>query len=108
MVSFNYWLDDEFEVITLKEGEMKHFTVGGPNEEGYSYTYTTFGHMGDHVEMQVTTRARDCDGSIETYGEYTCPLTELASWETPDGVMTPNWEKVEESQRDHSAEAMGY
>jgi hypothetical protein len=108
MATFNFYMRGEFRKINLKRGRQKEFTSGGRTEEGYDYVHYLFIHEGNGVRLEIERTASDCDGRLDVSSELFCPLSKLASRETPSGVRTPDWQRVEERQRDYAAEAMGY
>src|SRR5262245_13524241 len=81
--------DQAFEVVS-----------GGPNEEGFSYTYQRFWIEGDCVFREVVTDARDCDGPLETYDIYRAYGTELECERGDDNHRRPKWEHLEGHRRD--------
>ncbi len=109
--------------ITLRPGQTLSYSAGGPCEEGYSHETITWYYPEDVVSPYViresTAATRDCDGRLDTADEYMATISQLAAhkpyWPTeesePDswkGVRFPDWIRFKASQRDHSAEAMGY
>lgn len=113
-----------------EEGDNLYATVGGPTEEGYSYTtYQVYpqefhGEAGDGwYGFSEYTRSRDCDGRMDNEHHGTVKLLDKAKrrytgatkhgW-TPDGKrgqfvsVRLRFGKVNSRQRDYSAEAMGY
>jgi hypothetical protein len=109
-VQFNYWFRDEFQVVKLYRGYSRDFGVGGRTEEGYSYTNYRFLYDGEKVTLEINTQASDCDGRLDSFRELVCPVDKLYSHRSTydNQTMTPDWQRVEEHQRDYSAEAMGY
>jgi hypothetical protein len=117
---FWVWHGEGWVRLTLRPGTSHEVVTGGPHEEGYSHTATTWAHEGDRVTETTCTRGRDCDGRYEGHWERECRLQDLARVSTvdmwpedypqrfhqPAGV--PDWRAVSSHQRDHSAEAMGY
>lgn len=65
-----------------------------PTDEGYSATYEVMENRTGVLHREITTNARDCDGSHSSYCEQ----------KLSNGV----WVNVNHSQRDHAAESMGY
>lgn len=109
MVTFKYWIGGVFQLIQLSERLAVEFHEGGPTDEGFSFTCYKFTLEPGLVRLEVSTEARDCDGRIEVYNEYTCPIDKLESVLSPlDATRIPEWECVDCSQRDYSAEAAGY
>jgi hypothetical protein len=50
----------------------------------------------------------DCDGRLDRYSEYECHVRELDARHLENELYLPNWKLLEASQRDYTAEAMGY
>jgi hypothetical protein len=91
------------------------------HEEGWSSECDTFELNGDTVYGQCETDGVDCDGRFQTFSEQSCRVDRLDAVAPSlplggnergiarsDGVAYPEWERLSASQRDHSAEAMGY
>ena len=93
--------------ITLQEHHPQEFTEGGATEEGYSYTYTTFELREGVVYRETHVDSRDCDGQLERWQMASCPIPYLHARQY-EGTVLPEWTEVDNSQRDHSAERMGY
>lgn len=95
--------------ITLRPGGSIELFEGGPSEEGYCYMRSLFTFDGTQVISEWEENSRDCDGRLERYTESRCHVARLhEGWIDPDGLAFPAWERVDASQRDHSAEAAGY
>ena len=95
--------------LGLCDGESITVSSGGPHEEGYSYTYNVYTREGDHIYLESTTNACDCDGPLDTYTDLECRLDELDEWHySVDGIKFPHFHRIRSRQRDHYAEAMGY
>lgn len=112
-VSFNAFHEDpdtrenKLRVITLTEGKPLHTFEGGPTDEGYDHTSTTYLLTEGVVTRSTANESRDCDGRLDSYQEAMCPVEKLASLEH-DGNLFPSWVQNSHEVRDHSAEAMGY
>ena len=115
-VNARFWVfaNDGWVRLSLGVGQYLTHTEGGPDEEGYSYTGTTWSRYGHgregFIELHAETNARDCDGPLDSYWESVCRVDALEDHPCfDDGVVpVPDWEKVSASQRDHFAEAMNY
>ena len=107
--------------ITLRPHEPLEHCSGGPDEEGYYYSRTTYAFDGEYVTAYNATESSDCDGRRSSYQERSCPVGLLKSnryedtvWITGQGavvkqvVMLPDWRSGESGQRDYFAEAAGY
>ena len=102
--------------ITLRPGQPLKHHRGGPTEEGWHRQDTTFWLEDGFVHCATATDGTDCDGRLQTFCEVACHIDRLACrtphessvGELPPGTLLPDWQKVDESQRDFAAEAMGY
>lgn len=96
--------------LALRPGQSVTHREGGPMEEGWSYETRTWSHNGDHLVYAQTINAQDCDGRLDQY--YDAEATRLEDfYEHDSGKLVgprPVWEDERSSQRDHTAEAMGY
>jgi hypothetical protein len=95
-------------LIRLYDGESYVLSSGGQSDEGYDITHETFTNSDGVVTCELDSTARDCDGRFDRHETYTCPVGLLQDKESPLGVRTPAWTKVDSSQRDYSAERAGY
>jgi hypothetical protein len=96
--------------IALRKGKALHHVEGGPDDEGYSYTSTTYSFDGDNVVVESHTRACDCDGPIERGHAIYARLRELAVIRNEDDTHSfPHWQELQAGwQRDTFAEQAGY
>lgn len=99
MIEFTYNIDGEERNIALAMGDTLEIETGGPTDEGYFYESIVFMRDEDGITAEVTTRAQDCDGRLDQYSDYDITIDE-------DGRALFNC--TSSSQRDYSAEAMGY
>ena len=131
MMTIRIWTrhNDSWARIPVSESPI-HLDSGGPHEEGYSYTRESFWIDGPWLYVESSTNARDCDGRLDSSSEHRAPLFYELRVETgpnkdrypaympvyalrtdeyapPDGRGI-QWERVDSSQCDYSAEAMGY
>lgn len=107
-VRFWHFVNDGPVLLKLRQGQTLAHVEGGPTDEGYSYTAVQFEFDGATVIRRETTRAQDCDGRIDRCSDAICPVVDLAAGGDLDGVRYPAWQWADSSQRDYSAEAMGY
>lgn len=122
---FWIWWNNDWVKITLRPGQEITLYCGGPTDEGYSHEWETFSHEGDRIECSTLVEASDCDGRLDRYGEWECPLDQLqgipeeqlTEWcevkceYVPSGEVLPprpEWVTLSKGQRDYAAEAMGY
>jgi len=86
--------------IPVKESDDRERRIkiksGGEHEEGYSYTLETYWYEDRLIYHESITDSRDCDGTFLHFSSYV--------WDKGN----QEWEKLDGSQRDYSAEAMGY
>jgi hypothetical protein len=113
MTQARFWVYHRSGIVRIKlnEGQTVGFSYGGPTDEGYSYTAEQYSFDGQHVVSKWRTDARDCDGRITHTGSAHCRFSRLSSGTFADevnAVQFPDWMQGESSQRDFSAEAMGY
>ncbi len=97
--------------IKLNKGQTLCHYHGGPTDEGWYSESNIWSFDGTQVSNEWIQDGRDCDGRIEHMSTCVCPLNKLAAgYAAPDepGIQYPRWKDVCHSQRDHSAEAMGY
>jgi hypothetical protein len=105
------WENDRWLGVHLKYGESITFSTGGTHDEGWTQNGTTYTHDGDVVRLQWWDSGVDCDGRLDRAGESVCALDQLQSREPIDRDLPmrfPEWVSIDEYQRDHSAERMGY
>lgn len=116
---FWVWGPDGWVKLTLKPGQSLTHKSGGPHEEGWSYTDITWQHQGTYLATDQVTNSRDCDGRLDRYWEATATKLEpyydhhdpKTNEYQQSGTLVgdrPVWEEESASQRDHTAEAMGY
>lgn len=94
--------------VKINAGEILGHTEGGLTEEGYSYSTSVYQFDGRYVFVAASDEARDCDGRISREAMYECAVGELGAGSAFDGVVYPAWNTVRRSQRDYTAESMGY
>lgn len=124
-----FWVfeNDGWIKLTLKPGQSLTWSHGGRDEEGYSWTGERWTFDGLLVINESSYDGRDCDGRISRETVLTCPVGFLQgkpaeaarlvtfgqedpwSFEVWEPMPPrPEWERARASQRDYSAEAMGY
>jgi hypothetical protein len=113
MKTARFWIfyNDGFIRLSLKPGQTLSFGKRYGTDEGWHSESESFEHCGEYVALHWGSDGVDCDGRLSRGGELHCPLNQLAARyveDGPRGYDLPEWEKVEESQRDYSAEAAGY
>lgn len=118
------WIDykDSYVRLTLHKGVPVEFAEGGATDEGFSYRYRTYLLEDGVVSLCVEDVALDCDGRFDNYLIADWPVggPTHAAWVGvgrdhngasvifDESVQLPDWQHGDASQRDHSAEAMGY
>ncbi len=97
--------------LTLEPGQSLGWGRWSRNEEGWSSEYECWRFDGAGVYRVSEDDGVDCDGRLSHSYETMFELKDLAAG-SPDGaeagVFYPLWSRVKASQRDYSAEAMGY
>ena len=101
----------------MEEGQRLTWVIGGPCDEGYSWTETTWSwEKGTHViRCETYNDSRDCDG-VHEHESVTevrvcvgVRMHERGVTELDKGEPSyPDWDAVGSRQRDHFAEAAGY
>jgi hypothetical protein len=102
------WVNDGWVKLTLRPQETLTWAEAHLADEGWASEAMDWRYDGDGIHRSSYQAGRDCDGKMEWWGEDYCPLEDLAAIEATDGTLRPAWERKSASQRDYSAEAMGY
>jgi len=104
-----YW--NEPTKITLKPGQRIQLYRFEKTEEGYHEEWMDFEYFASEgvVFNQYGTSGRDCDGGFDTMGMRDVRINQLrAVYNGEADVFYPEWRKVQDGQRDFSAEKAGY
>ena len=107
IVATRDYKDDERVFIELHPGEKWEQNHNGPTEEGYKSRHEEIHYsVGGWVYRDINCYERDCDGPHESHYEA------RIFWDCLDnmGVVCHGfeWKIINEGQRDHYAESMGY
>ncbi len=106
---FLEFINDGQVKITLRPGQSLRHRSFHRHDEGYSATEICWSHRGDRVIYEMDSRGSDCDGRTSYSAAGECALDRLKSgFEEDFGMRYPDWVKTYSSQRDYTAEAMGY
>jgi len=107
---FWVWAHNSPVKITLRPGETLRHYEGGRTDEGYHHEVMAWTFDGQTVERNQVIDGVDCDGRLIRHYEDLCPIDALKGCAFPDhpGIYFPEWIQARASQRDYSAEAMGY
>ena len=105
---FWVFINSEPVLVKMRKGQTLSHVSGGPTDEGFSFEGRQWEFDGEKVIASTTIKAQDCDGRLDQYFESKCYVANLKAGYAMDNITYPAWEKVETSQRDYSAEAMGY
>ncbi len=106
-----FWHYHNGEVVRIKinAGQTLRHHSGGATDEGWSSESNAWTFDGETVTSQWGSDGMDCDGRLSSYGESFFAAADVASGYVDDeGLRFPKWEQGDSSQRDYSAEAMGY
>jgi hypothetical protein len=97
-------------LIKIKRGQTLRHSRGGPTDEGWHRSSHVWHFDGEKVTCESVSDGADCDGRLTRYSMSECPISKLRAGyvDTVECIAFPAWEPVDESQRDYSAEAMGY
>lgn len=107
---FLVYLDDKFRVVRLsKKNDTWRYHKSWTHEEGWSSHSEEYSLEKRADGLWVVGKefhdGRDCDGRLSQYSEYECHVNDLRKGYK--GIF-PKWQQIAGSQRDYSAEAMGY
>jgi hypothetical protein len=110
---FWYWHRDGWVRLKVRPGRPLEVYDGGPTDEGFRASFSTFSVWGGEVRAEHYTRERDCDGLVETVRDCWVRVDRLDAREfddpeTGERVAVPEWRTEYARQRDHAAESMGY
>jgi hypothetical protein len=100
--------------ITLRPEQTVEFMTGGKNEEGFAASSDSFYYDARRgvIECTMNQWGRDCDGRYELSSLSSCPVGDEQRIELQhdgsDRCWGPRWRQETQSQRDMTAEAMGY
>lgn len=112
MKTARFWVPhgETYVKLTLREGESRHHSRGGPTDEGWSRESNRWTFDDGIIVHESTFDGVDCDGRLTQHFKAACPVAELAAntaYYDPT-IRVPAWKEVSHRQRDYSAEAMGY
>lgn len=93
--------------LALKDGQTVTFSKGGPTEEGWQREYRSYSREGEIITREILRDGVDCDGRMTTDETDETTLAEIRRTPPFAGNM-PYWTAVGSSQRDYTAESMGY
>lgn len=112
---FWVWRHGGWVKLTLKPDQTLSWGSFHRHDEGWSSETNWWHYDPDRkvIELECFSDGADCDGRFSTQVSLECPVEDLAAksleladrWNPPG---TPDWKRVEASQRDYTAEAMGY
>lgn len=94
--------------LKLNIGQTVYHAHGGATDEGYHWEANVYSFDGRTVTNQWQSDSRDCDGRMSRDGEVACCVRNLSAGYAEDGIRFPDWQQIDERQRDYSAEAMNY
>ena len=94
--------------ITLAPGGSVSHSYTAPTDEGYQHTAEAFEYDGERLTLDWYSDGRDCDGRLTRSGVSWTTPAQARAYLDADGIAWPMWQHGRSSQRDYSAEAMGY
>jgi hypothetical protein len=137
-VRFTVFENGAYAVLTLRRGDSLEWATGCPTEEGYSAEGCLWYWPadGETIFRDSWTDGRDCDGRLSTETSCAVPVSRLHSRAIADcpkcgthiergylrgicprcgrlpvaveWLRLPEWQRIDSSQRDYTAEAAGY
>jgi hypothetical protein len=106
---FNEFINGSVVTLTLKPGQSLTWGKSWRHDEGGSYESHQWRFDGETLFDEAASGGTDCDGRIDQYEEYACPVAlAKANWNEHAGALYPAWETVDAWQRDQFAESMNY
>lgn len=103
------WVNDGRVRITLKPGQRLEWYTRSRHDEGWSSEYMAWKWDGNMLTRESETDGRDCDGRFSTQQTVISRDLNGRTVEIDGDTWTaPEWERVDASQRDYSAEAANY
>ena len=99
--------------LTVRPGQTLTFGFSEPTEEGWHGENVTIHYDADNrvIVRESACEGRDCDGFMGRYVTTAAMIGRLADGvkdlDDPE-VVYPDWQRIEESQRDQYAEMAGY
>ena len=110
-VRFDFWENGGWVRLQLADGQVLSWGRSFPTEEGWHSEWTRLRREHDQLKCEYRSDGRDCDGRLSTHQTLIADIrTDLAIDQDVYGntVRRVRWHEAEASQRDFSAEAMGY
>jgi hypothetical protein len=109
-IRFWFYGDNGPVLIKIKAGQTLFYSRGGPTDEGWYRDENFWEFDGETLVNMWCSDGCDCDGRLTRRGISYCPAMDVRrGHRTPDdGITYPRWVEGKSSQRDYSAEAMGY
>lgn len=109
---FWVYINDSHAKLTLTPGQSIHHYRGERTDEGWRSETHVWTHEGSFIRQDWCSDGVDCDGRMTWSATGECALDRLGAhcgYAAPPGTPPmPDWQNIERSQRDYSAEAMGY
>ena len=102
------WWNGRLRNFRVKEGKDLTLHWSEPTDEGYTYLSELLYLEHGIVYRESSSGGCDCDGPIDRYYEYTCPVEKLHALPVGPGMCTPAWEDIDAYQVDAFAVAAGY
>jgi hypothetical protein len=96
--------------IKLRAGQTIRHHFYSLTDEGYTSEDEQWTFDGERVECEWYSDGRDCDGRLERFSEsfFFAEDAQAGHVDENEGIAFPRWQRTVSSQRDHTAEAMGY
>lgn len=94
--------------LTLAPGGSASHSYTELTDDGYLHIGEAFEFDGERLTCDWHSDARDCDGRLTRTGAAWTTPADARAYPDNAGVAWPMWHEEPSSQRDYSAEAMGY
>lgn len=121
---FWVYINGDFVKLTMNPGDVLEHYSSEDTEEGWASEYDCWSYEDGVIDREYVSDGRDCDGRLSHASQSYCRVGALKADESPKGPtfltwetrgnppcdshLRPLWIFGDSSQRDYSAEAMGY
>lgn len=96
--------------ITLSPGQKLTYKKYETDDEGWILKNITWEYIDNILICVIYTDGVDCDGRLSSIQAFSCEIEDLFSGGVNEelNIKYPKWNLLNCSQRDYSAESMGY
>lgn len=107
------WENNDWVRLKLTPGQCVKWGKSYPTDEGWGAEGCAWMHDGNRVLRRWWSDGVDCDGRLSRNGVDVSRVVDLAAVQSEqifNGriICRPDWEQIDSTQRDYTAEAAGY